>query len=227
MAMGDHPPGGDRVQDARPSSVSSHAPSPRAINGDSGVSACWVKGCQTGEASDHAKSPVSKLASKAAARLSRVKRIEQRQPAQAPAPCPSRDDAFAFLVVVADEGHAEQRDVAGADRFDRQQAVVDGAQRWCGRRGSAAAPAREHIDEQRVCASAAPSARPRLRSPQSPSRRRQRIGIDDDAFRGRGLMRRGRQLQTDMLPAESRRRPARATVSLSVSGSSPACTGFQ
>ena len=79
-----------------------------------------------------------------------VERIEPGQPAEALHPADLADGRLVVFVGIADEGDAEDRHAARAQRLDREQAVVDRAEPGARDQHGRQRPAREQIGEQQV-----------------------------------------------------------------------------
>ena len=115
MAMGDHPPGRDRVEDA----PAVGGLEPRALARRDldrlGLHRVLGEGMPDRRAVQSFGGVLQEIvarrssSAKAACRLSAVSDREMRQPAEAPRPSHRGDDAFGFRVRLADEGDAEQR----------------------------------------------------------------------------------------------------------------------
>ncbi len=72
-----------------------------------------------------------------------VERIEERQAAEAAHLAHLGDRALGVGVLVADEGDAEHGDAAAVQRLERQQRMVDGAERRSRAQHDRHAPGRE------------------------------------------------------------------------------------
>ena len=128
-------------------------------------------------------------------------------------------------LLVADEGDAEQRDRAALQRLDRQQAVVDGAERGrarTGRPARASARRARSAGMRRVSGTISPPA-PSTTSGRGACGQREALDVDLDAVALGGEMRRGRRAAGGR-PRAGCARPAgptaARTISLSVSPSS-------
>ena len=112
-----------------------------------------------------------------------IQRIESRETAEN-ARAPNRlDSALSVGVGVADENDSLYRNASSAQRFERQQAVIDCAEARACDKNDGHMPALKHIDCQRAIAERRHRATRRFYHERTVARRRvQRRGVDFDAF---------------------------------------------
>src|SRR6185503_10980626 len=134
-----------------PSVVKRWAPSARAMAISGIPRPCCVNGCQTGESAiDDLEILSTEMLVKRFNQSMRIQFTQHRQASQSLRLAEFHDGSFAVGHRLADKRHAEHRDAASLERFEREQRMIDGTQAGAGAEHNGPLPACEQIDLKRV-----------------------------------------------------------------------------